>query len=569
LSLPSPKFVSNPKDMKQNIKKNILHSIGEVYERSEDCKLKASHFKKMDNELTHLSTYFKTTKKQPFFTAMVFALNYKGDTVDFKGLIEYFNCNPMDLLVYNNDLEYLYEKGIFIKTKSSRRVNVKGANDQFSVNENISKAILENKPMPSLEKESFKDIVELLEEIYDLGIQRDEGEISTFEMFRKTNKIIQTNLHYLIIKIVNDYAFDIADAHLYLYLIWKTISGHESVSIARAVEGVFDNPSKRVMYMQKVMSGENDLIKNDLFDLVPARFFNDTEMKLTDKSLDILTQSGIKLFVNTKKGDNIIAPTEIASKKLIYDEEEMKQLALLNSLLQDAKLSEVQSRLVDKSLPKGITVLLHGAPGTGKTETSLQIAKASNREIMKVEISQSKSMWFGESEKIIKRIFTDYNSFANKCEQTPILLFNEADALISKRVDISNSNTGQTENTIQNILLEELENFEGILIATTNLADNLDAAFERRFLFKIKFQNPDLSIKTKIWKLKLPKLTEVNCKKLAAEFDFSGGQIDNIIRKNEINEIIYGASTSFKSILAFCREEFLSSRTTQIGFTKS
>jgi SpoVK/Ycf46/Vps4 family AAA+-type ATPase len=185
---------------------------------------------------------------------------------------------------------------------------------------------------------------------------------------------------------------------------------------------------------------------------------------------------------------------------------------------------------------------------------------------MKVEISLSKSMWFGESEKVIKRIFTDYKSFAKECERMPILFFNEADAIISKRRELGNSNVAQTENAIQNILLEELENFEGILIATTNLANNLDSAFERRFLFKIQFQKPNTTIRAEIWKSKLPFLEIEDCNLLADKFDFSGGQIDNILRKNEIHEIIHGEKVNLGNLMIFCSEEILGNNSIKIGF---
>lgn len=178
-------------------------------------------------------------------------------------------------------------------------------------------------------------------------------------------------------------------------------------------------------------------------------------------------------------------------------------------------------------------------------------------------------MWFGESEKIIKRIFTDYKVFAKECELTPILLFNEADAIISKRREVGNSSIAQTENAIQNIILEELENFEGILIATTNLASNLDSAFERRFLFKIQFQKPDISIRARIWKSKLPFLPLQDCKLLAEKFDFSGGQIDNVLRKNEIHKIIHGEKITLTKLMAFCSEETLVSNRVKIGFSKT
>jgi SpoVK/Ycf46/Vps4 family AAA+-type ATPase len=245
----------------------------------------------------------------------------------------------------------------------------------------------------------------------------------------------------------------------------------------------------------------------------------------------------------------------------------MKQVFLLKDLLKDAKFTETQKRLTDKNLSRGVAALLHGAPGTGKTEIVRQIAKETDRELMKVEISQSKSMWFGESEKIIKRVFTDYKSFAKGSERMPILLFNEADAIISKRREIGNSNVGQTENAIQNIILEELENFEGILIATTNLVNNLDPAFERRFLFKIQFRKPDVSISARIWKSKFPSLALEDCNLLAGKFDFSGGQIDNILRKNEIHEIIHGEKVNLENLLTFCSEETLVRNSVKIGFS--
>jgi SpoVK/Ycf46/Vps4 family AAA+-type ATPase len=312
--------------------------------------------------------------------------------------------------------------------------------------------------------------------------------------------------------------------------------------------------------------GENELIQKNLVEIVKAKFFNDAEMKLTEYSSNILKECDINLFLKEKKKENIISPNEILFRELIFSESEMEQLFLLKGLLKDVKFKEIQKRLKDKNLPKGVTALLHGVPGTGKTEISKQIAKETKRELMKVEISQSKSMWFGESEKIIKKIFTDYKTFAKDCERTPILLFNEADAIFNKRREVGDSNTAQTENAIQNIILEELENFEGILIATTNLANNLDSAFERRFLFKIQFNKPSISIRAKIWKSKLPFLALQDCNLLAKKFEFSGGQIDNILRKNEIHQIIHGEKVSFAKLMAFCYEETLVNNRVKIGF---
>jgi SpoVK/Ycf46/Vps4 family AAA+-type ATPase len=556
--------------MEQNIKFRLLESIGKVYEQSKDCKLDSAFFEKVDAELKHLSDYFKVSRNQSLIIAMVFALNYKGDTVDLKDLIEYFDCNPMKLLEFSDDFDTLYSKGIFKKRKSSHKVNLALSNDQFTINEKITEAILNNKAMPVIEREGFKDVIELLEKFHKLGEQRDSEELSTFELFAQTKELISSNLHFPLIKKINDFQFSIEDTYLFLYLIWKTITGNETTDIGRATEGIFDNTSERVNYVQNILSNENKLISHNYIEIVEANFFNDTEIKLSESSVKMLQELGLKLFANKKKRDNIIEPAKINSKTLYFNEFEHKQLNLLKTLLQEDNFKETQSRLQSKGLPKGITALLHGSPGTGKTETVFQVAKDTNREIMKVDISQSKSMWFGESEKIIKRIFTDYKAYAKESERMPILLFNEADAIISKRKENSTSNVSQTENAIQNIILEELENFEGIFFATTNLAKNLDSAFERRFLFKIEFQKPDISVKAKIWNSKLPSLSVSECETLANRFDFSGGQIDNIVRKNEIHEIIHGIPVDFSNIIEFCKTELLSKNSgVRIGFTKA
>lgn len=570
MSHSAPIFAQKYKDMEQNIRIRLLESIGKIYEESKDCKLEPAFFEKVEKELTELSNYFGISLTQSLLVAMVFSLNYKGDTVDFKDLTEYFDCNPMKLLEFSSDFDNLYSKGIFIKEKSRHRIKLALSNDQFTINEEVTEAILNNMPLPKLGDKEIDDVFEFLENIYKIGERRDDDEISTTELLLHTIKLVNSSLHFPLIKMINDFDFKPEDTFVYLYLIWKTLSGNESVDVDRTSKAVFDNPTQRIKYVQRIMSNENDLIRQNLIEIVEAKFLNDTEIKLSEKSNKLIEDCGIKLLTKRKVAqDNLITPNQIFTKNLFYNGSEVKQLDILKQILHDENFRATQKRLASKGLPNGITALLHGFPGTGKTETVLQIAKETNREIMKVDISQSKSMWFGESEKIIKRIFTNYKSYAKECELKPILLFNEADAIIGKRKETGNSNIDQTENTIQNILLEELENFDGIFLATTNLVKNLDTAFERRFLFKVEFQKPEISIKAKIWNSKLPNLTENECNTLANCFDFSGGQIDNIIRKNEIYEIVHGITVDFNNIVEFCNTELLlRSKTFKVGFTK-
>jgi SpoVK/Ycf46/Vps4 family AAA+-type ATPase len=218
----------------------------------------------------------------------------------------------------------------------------------------------------------------------------------------------------------------------------------------------------------------------------------------------------------------------------------------------------------------GFCCLLSGPPGTGKTETVYQLARETGRDLIMVDISQTKSMWFGESEKRIKSIFDKYRSCVENDDITPILLFNEADAVLGKRKDTGMGGPAQTENAIQNIILQELENLNGIMIATTNLTGNLDKAFERRFLFKIQFEKPGTNVRAEIWQNMIPALSGEEALHIAERFDFSGGQIENVARKRTIESVLSGAETDFDDLIEFCKEESLESRMYgKIGFSVS
>ena len=260
-------------------------------------------------------------------------------------------------------------------------------------------------------------------------------------------------------------------------------------------------------------------------------------------------------------------PDKIAEKQLFFEKGLHEQLSMLRESLAEENYQKLCQRLEDNKLPKGVAILFYGKPGTGKTETAMQIARATGRAVMHVDISATKTCWFGESEKLIKGVFTKYHHLCEKSKIKPILLFNEADAVFSKRKDSNSSNVAQTENAIQNIILEEMEKLDGILIATTNLADNLDHAFERRFLFKVKYDNPTIEAKKNIWLNKLPRLSESEAEQLAAAYDFSGGQIDNIVRKSLMEEVIKGECPTLPSLMAMCAQEKISGNNrTKVGF---
>jgi len=240
----------------------------------------------------------------------------------------------------------------------------------------------------------------------------------------------------------------------------------------------------------------------------------------------------------------------------------------LEKLLSPEEFSRVQDSLEAHGMRKGFACLFYGTPGTGKTETVLQLARKTGRNIMQVDMSQMRDKYVGESEKNVKQIFTRYRQLCRESDLTPILLLNEADALLGVRLSKVEHSVDQMANTMQNILLQEMENLDGILIATTNLTQNLDSAFDRRFLYKVEFLKPTAEESRHIWKAMLPEISEDDALMLAKQYAFSGGQIENIARKQIVNAILFPSEgRDLNKIRQACDSEYLNKKQTRpIGF---
>ena len=255
---------------------------------------------------------------------------------------------------------------------------------------------------------------------------------------------------------------------------------------------------------------------------------------------------------------------------MFYSSEDQHQIDTLCRLLDDKQLRAIRKRLQQANLRKGFNCLFYGNPGTGKTETALQLARMTGRDIMQVDISSIRDKWYGETEKIVQSIFETYAAQVKRAKRIPILLINEADAILSMRTSIGTSNPSleKTENAIQNILLQAMENIDGIMIATTNLTCNLDPAFDRRFLYKVEFHQPSIEAKTFIWRSFLPDLVEADAVSLAHAYDFSGGQIENIARKVLVDQLLFGNHIELSHIEKLCSQEQIAGRGSHkpIGF---
>lgn len=547
---------------------SLLDAIILIYEKAAGTKLKPVYFKSINTALIQAKEYFNLNEEESFILSLFIAAEIQDSkSADLLCLAKHIDCSKLRLMKYNVSLDNLIEIGYLEKNINCTIVRLLGSNmTGYTVNPQIVTAVLSNEPLPFIDKPMPMDNFKLLEFVDALMTEREENEISTKRIFRSLTELLKNSEHLSLVKCVRGFHLETPEIFIFLYTLWNAMRGITSFDLHRMLFRIYNDPSLRMEILLEFISRTHLLVSNQLIEVLPGEMTNDAEIQLTEYAYTVLEEIGIKLKIKGYKRKDVIKPEDIMEKSLIFHESELNQLSTLQKLLQPESFTQMQDRLKAKGLPTGVTVLLHGAPGTGKTEIAKQIAKQTGRELMHVNISQCKTMWFGESEKLIKKIFTEYNSYSKFSDLKPILFFNEADALIGKRRELKGYGTEQTENAIQNILLEEIEVFDGILIATTNLANNMDAAFERRFLYKIAFKTPGIKNRATIWQLKLPDITDNQANQLAESFHFSGGQIDNIIRKKEINELLFGDAISFDQIVEYCQEESLQKRPQTIGF---
>jgi hypothetical protein len=173
---------------------------------------------------------------------------------------------------------------------------------------------------------------------------------------------------------------------------------------------------------------------------------------------------------------------------------------------------------------RGLRLLFYGPPGTGKTLAAEAMARALGVDLLAVDIASLVSKWIGETEKNMAAVFEVAES------SRALLLFDEADALFGRRTEVDDAND-RYANLETAFLLQRLERYEGVAILATNLRNNLDAAFTRRFEFIVEFPDPDLATRERLWRLHVPRAAplaqDVDFEELAHWFAMTGAQIRN------------------------------------------
>lgn len=543
-----------------------LDQIERVY-----CELKTNPFDntfspEIENDLKGVMDYFNLSREETIFIIIIFCLQLIEEQIDLKEIRRTLKINEFQLVKHRKHLDNLVAKGIIEKRYRNSHMRRNGRFELRLV-AHLYESILGEKPFPSNPFQVLNSEVEWLEAVNDF-LDNDLDFLDIDDISDEYDRLCQRYEKCEFQAFMRKNQLSIQHTLILIYVTWQNYLGDNYITLDDLVGRLYETRVKRMAELRIIKEENHPLFKKDFLEGKPGRFAESVEVRISEKLRKELKKFGIKIEQRQKRDTTSLQHDKIVEKQLYFTDKLHEKISKLEDILKEENYQKVKNRMQEKGMQAGITALFFGAPGTGKTECVLQFAKKFKRNVIHVDISETKSMWFGQSEKLIKRIFSQYKEQLLDSEQAPILLLNEADAILGKRKQNGQSGTDNTENAMQNILLEELEKFEGILIATTNLAVNLDSAFDRRFLFKVKFETPTAEQRLKIWQIKLPNYDPQALEQAANDFELSGGQIQNVVRKLEIDYILSGTYPDSNSFLSLCHDELALQKKTRgvIGF---
>ena len=543
--------------MATKMKMDLLTAVEQIVDKAKGSGLSNEFYRKADRYIKYLSEVMDLTKEQSVMLAL-FIDNSDNTSLSLSNIGRFLGCRNTRIIRYMGEIDIL-EKRDFI------RCNREDKRMRYRVPMEVIEAFKNNKKYTPKDCSGLS-CQELFGEIEDVFELRDNKELTYELTVEKIKFLFDCNSQLLYVKTVRSYKLSEDDEMLLVLFSHLFVNNNDDKIMFYDIKFLYEklkwntikhNLSRgyHVLQIEKLIEYSND-----------GGFADRDSFRMTAEAKRVLF-SELNL---TSMGRRValVKAEEITPKKLFYRDKISCQIDELSKLLDDAKYKEIRKRMKDTGFRCGFTCLFYGAPGTGKTETVFQLARRTGRDIVQVNISQIKSMWVGESEKNIKQVFDNYRTKVRECDITPILLFNEADAIIGIRKEGAERSVDKMENSIQNIILQEMETLDGILIATTNLAQNMDKAFERRFLYKIEFEKPTIEARMCMWHEMIPVLKEEETRILANKYDFSGGQIENIARHYTIANILHGESDNIIDTLsAYCDSERLNAKETRkIGF---
>ena len=537
----------------------LLEAIERVVELSKDSKMSNDFLQNASLETGLIADSYGITEQQAVLFCI--CMEHGPRRVDYDDFAQHLDLSNIRVLSYASDVDAL------IRRRLIRYRNVHDE-DSFDVNQSVIKALKRNEAyqLPTRTDLDCNDLFEQLNMLFD-DLHNDA--ITPDNLLNELDELFANNPQIGMVQQLNELHISGEYLLLLLFFSHRLINKDDNDIRFGQMECVFSDKSAFTRAKGELRRAEHRLMQYNLIEHRSVDGIADTNSYCLTAHAKRTLLAEMKLSTAEEKIADVLCYKTLTEKPLFYVEAIERQVSELSTFFLPERYNEIRERMQQRGFRHGFSCLFYGGPGTGKTETVYQLARQTGRDILVVDVPQIKSKWVGDSEKNIKALFDRYRELVNRSEVAPILLFNEADAIIGIRKNGATNAVDKMENTIQNIILQEMESLDGILIATTNLADNLDTAFERRFLYKIRFEKPDASVRSLIWKQMIPELSTTDATTLATAFDFSGGQIENIARKHAIHAVLHGEPESLLCTLQdYCATEKLDSKPVvkRIGF---
>jgi hypothetical protein len=551
--------------------KELLSAIQKIVSETKGQCLNEELITELEAVTKPISEFYEITSFQALVFSVYLECGLRDIDVDTERLIDYYGKHMCVMADVNEAIDQLLEKKlVYIRRHDHTSSRKKSYNKTIAAKDKVLDSLMKG-DKTLLEITKVTNFYSLLTEVRELLVKRIDGIITTYELGTEVRGILDQHKEFPEVEwLLSIDGLDNYDICLALDLTIEHVEGAEEVDFDKLIKEVFSDVQDRVKYKRKVKENRCPLVLNDIVEFTDSGFTFLNYVRLSDTAMDIFLggyKDTIKKEFKPKMG-NLIYPNNIDWEKLYYNSAEREQIETLTTALDDTNYKDLVERMKFQGMKAGFSVLLYGFPGTGKTSSVKQIAKATGRTIYMVEIDKIQSKWVGESEKNLAKVFEEYKYCKKYFNIDPILLFNEADAILGKRFNV-NSAVDKTFNALQNILLQELEDFEGIFMATTNLADQLDKAFDRRLLYKVNFQKPEKSISKKILSHAFSYLTEEIIERLNECYSLTGGQISNIRKKLLVKSILTKDLNLEEYVQVLCKDEIILNQNnrTPIGFS--
>ena len=482
----------------------MLQAFEIIVDKAKGSSLGEKFYQEADPYLGFVSDKLDISKRASAIMAL-FADRCDDSHIQFSDLTDFLDCRILSLLRYANEIQELVDKEYICRNRDE--------GFYYTIPMEVMEVFQHNERYNPMDVEELT-ARELFDKFDELFTKCRRRKIDKQVLRRKLMALVAKNEKLAFVKAMASYDVDADDMYFPLFVLFCTlfvVNGDDNIRY-HDLEFIYKEGDAEWRCAKRGLSqGDHLFFVEKFIEYTNDDGFVDREsFKITDDAKkQLFSELNLSSMRGSRPKGGMLSFEDISPKQLFYNSKEQRQVEELTSLLDEEHFQRIKNRLKETNFRSGFACLFYGAPGTGKTETVLQIAKKTGRDLIQVNVSE------------------------------------------------------------QNIILQEIEQLDGILIATTNLAENMDKAFERRFLYKIQFEKPDVNCRTQIWQAMIPPSNDADASYLAGKYDFSGGEIENIARHFTIQTILHGKSENMiKSLAEFCESERLegSRSKRKIGF---